>query len=152
MHQLQLRSVGSVRIDQKLKCEGLQGIAGQNCRCLIPFAMNRWLPAPQIIVIHAGQVIMYERVGMHRLNRARRRCCRSAGNAMQSRPFKDKKGAQGLTAFGGIDHSLRDIRLRKPSACLDGLLRDARCLCQCRLEFPSHLAEQSLWLAPHHPK
>ncbi len=47
--------------------------------------MNRRLPAPKIIIIHAGHIVMHERVGMERFDN-RGHGHRAGGfNAVQSR-------------------------------------------------------------------
>ena len=52
---------------QYFKSKRQQAIARKNRCRLVEFPMNRRLPAPQIIIVHGGQVVMGEGIAMHTL-------------------------------------------------------------------------------------
>ena len=60
------------RIGQQFEGQRLQRVARQDRRRLVPFHMHRRLAAPQVVVVHAGQVVMDQGIGMQRLDRRRR--------------------------------------------------------------------------------
>ena len=83
----------------QFKAQGLQCIARQHGRRIIPFFVNRWPPATHIVIIHAGQVIMNQGIGMDRLNP---RCGPDGlhgGNVKQARAFHNQKRAQTFAAL-----------------------------------------------------
>ena len=53
------------------KSQRLQAIAGQYRRCFIERSMRRRSAAAQIIVVHAWQIVMYQRIGVQKLNGCR---------------------------------------------------------------------------------
>ena len=53
---------------QQLECHGLQGITGEQGGGFVELAMAGGLAATQIVVIHAGQVIVDQRVAVYALH------------------------------------------------------------------------------------
>ncbi|CSI30706.1 Uncharacterised protein [Vibrio cholerae] len=53
---------------QNSKRQGLQGVAGQNGGGLIKLDMASGLAAAQLIIIHGGQIIMDQRIGVNTLH------------------------------------------------------------------------------------
>jgi hypothetical protein len=81
-------------------------IAHQNRRRLIPFHMHRGQAPAQIVIIHAGQIIMHQRIGVQRLDRRRRLNRLFRRDAMQRGPFHHQKRPQPLAALNGIAHRI----------------------------------------------
>ena len=60
---------GERAVDGKhLERERLQSIAGKDCGRLIELPMRGRAAAPQVIVIHRGQIVVHERVGVDQLD------------------------------------------------------------------------------------
>ena len=96
-------------VGENVKRQGMQGIAGQDRRCLIKGTVTSGFSAPQIIVIHGGQVIMDQGVGMNEFHRAGRSVqgihaypqCRAGG--------VDQDGPDPLTAAqDGVAHGFME--------------------------------------------
>jgi hypothetical protein len=71
--------------------------------------MHRRLPPAQVIIIHAWQIVMDERIGMHRLN-----CCRRPQRArlfyaVQAGGFQHQKCSQAFATLHRIPHGLRKL-------------------------------------------
>src|SRR5215475_1930376 len=60
-----------VRMRQNLECDGEKGIACEHRGCLVELDMRGRLSAAKIVVVHARQVVMDERVGVQRFDRRR---------------------------------------------------------------------------------
>ena len=54
---------------ENLERECQKRIAGEHGGCLVEGHMNGRPSAPEIVVVHAGQIVMHERIGVHRLDR-----------------------------------------------------------------------------------
>ena len=63
---------GAVVWGQQLKGQGLQRIPTQQSHGLSKLNMNRRLPPSKDVIIHAGHVIVNERIRMNELERASR--------------------------------------------------------------------------------
>ena len=79
-------------IRQNLKRDGQQGVACQHRRHFVKGDMGGGATAPQIIVIHAGQIVMHQRIGVQH--------------------FDGRAGAQGVAVIhpeqaGGMQHQER---------------------------------------------
>ena len=66
-------SRGRLCLRENFKCRCEKGIAGENGHAFPEDFVRGRLPAPQIVVIHAGQIVMNERVGVNAFDSARRR-------------------------------------------------------------------------------
>ena len=98
---------------QHLEGTRLQRVAREDRGRLVEGAVSGGLAAPKVVVVHGGQVIMHERIGVHHLDR----CSdpRRAG-------WRDREQQGGLdheeapeplaSAQRGIAHRLRETRLR----------------------------------------
>ena len=58
---------GQRRAQYGPKCLGLEGVAGQHGRALAEDLVVRRLAAAEIVVVHAGQVVVDERIGVQHL-------------------------------------------------------------------------------------
>lgn len=56
-------------ISQNGEGQGLQGVTGQNGGAFIKRLVHRWLTATQIVVIHGGQIVVQQGVGVDALHR-----------------------------------------------------------------------------------
>ena len=69
----QLRPHGAVWVGgfiaEQLKRQREQGIPGQNRRRLVKFAVQCGPAATQVVIVHAGQVVMDQRLGMDAFDR-----------------------------------------------------------------------------------
>ena len=88
-HEIELHALGQFRLVLGDDAEGTgqQAVAGQDRGRLVEGAMHRRLPAPQIVVVHGRQVVMYERIAVNAFQ------CR--GNAHHSVAF----GTEERSAF-----------------------------------------------------
>ena len=68
--------------------------------------MHRRQAAAQIVVIHAGHVVMHERIGVQRLDGRGGGHRLRLGDAIQRGRFEHQKGAQPLAALRRITHRL----------------------------------------------
>jgi hypothetical protein len=98
------------RAAQQLERQGLQRIAGQHRRRLVPFHMHCRQAAPQRIVIHRRQIVMHQAIGMQTFHRRRRIHRGVRRDAVQRRRFQHQKAAQPLAPRHGIAHRV-DHRL-----------------------------------------
>jgi hypothetical protein len=57
---------------QDVKCQRLQGVAHQDGRCLVIGLVNRWPTATKVVIIHRGEIIVYEGIHVNQLNSAGR--------------------------------------------------------------------------------
>ena len=51
-------------ISKDFESEREQRVARQNGGCLVERDMNRGLPAPQVVIVHAGQIVVDQRMGV----------------------------------------------------------------------------------------
>ena len=58
------------RASQRLKGQRQQRVAGQNRHRLAKFLMASGLPAPQIIIVESGKIVVNQRIGMDEFKRA----------------------------------------------------------------------------------
>ena len=68
--------------------------------------MYRGLPPTQGVIIHARHVIMHQRIGVQRLDRAGGGGGLRVHHPVQPRAFDHQKGSQALAACHGIAHRL----------------------------------------------
>ena len=69
-HQLGARAgVGAAARVGQLEGQRLQRVAGQHRGGLVPLAVHGGPAAAQVVVVHAGQVVVHQAVGVHRLDR-----------------------------------------------------------------------------------
>jgi len=71
--------------------------------------MHRRLPPTQVIIVHARQIIMDERIGMHRLNGRRRPERSRLFYAVQARGFQHQKSPQAFATLHRIHHGLGQL-------------------------------------------
>ena len=90
---------------QQLESQGLQGIARQQGRGFSELHMHGGLATAQHIVVHAGHVVMHQRIGMDQLDRA---TGAQRGRALAAHGFgscPDQQRAQALAAVEyGVAH------------------------------------------------
>ena len=122
-------SSASRRSAMQLERQRLQGVAHQQRGRLVVFDVHRGLAAAQDVVVHAGHVVVHQRIGMDHFHRR--------GDDFQARrigagEFARGKGEQRTHALAalerGIAHGLVQARrrvLRARQAALRGLLRRA---------------------------
>jgi hypothetical protein len=97
---------------QHQKSLGLQRIAGQYGGGFIKGAMHGGLAAAQIIIIHAGQIIMHQRIGVQHFNRRRHAQSRITRHAELRRAFQHQESAQSFAAAdAGVTHGFKKPRL-----------------------------------------
>ena len=74
--------------------------------------MHGGLAAAQIIIIHAGQIIMHQRIGVQHFNRRRHAQGRVARHVELRRAFQHQETAQPFAAaHAGIAHGFKQPRL-----------------------------------------
>ena len=93
-------------VTQNLERHGLKGVAHKYSRRFVPLPVDRRLPAAQIVVVHAGQIIVDKAIGMDAFDRG----CRPTGllgwNVKQASPFEDQEPTQSFAPTRGIPHAL----------------------------------------------
>jgi hypothetical protein len=75
-----------LRACQYFERHSMEGVASQNSCGVIERAVHSWLAAPHVVVIHARQVVMHERVYMDGLN--------SRSNAHRDRTINMKQSSR----------------------------------------------------------
>lgn len=95
------------RIGQDFEGKRQKRIARQYCRRLVEGLMRCRAAAPQIIVVHCGQIVVHERITMDAFDRRARVQRRFIRQAAQSGALQSEKGAQAFSASQcGIAHRL----------------------------------------------
>ena len=121
LHHFELRArfVGDAVLGQQLEGERLQRVAHQQRRSLVVLDVQRRLAAPENVVVHAGQVIVHQRIGVDQLDRGRcdldplRACIgQLAGGECQQRPHALAALQRGI-AHGFVQARRRKVRLRQ---------------------------------------
>jgi hypothetical protein len=98
---------GGVR--EEVEGKRLERVAHEDGGRLVPLAVDGGLAAPQVVVVHAGQVVVDEAVGVERLDRRRRADgATGVGDAEERGGFDDEEAAEALAAVGGVAHPLHD--------------------------------------------
>ena len=88
-----------------------QRIAGEKSRCFIKGFMGGGPTAAKIIVVHAGQVVMHERIGVHTFYGDGGRKGRFIPGPKQFCGGENQGGAQTFTpAFDGVAHGLVEAK------------------------------------------
>jgi hypothetical protein len=87
-------------IGQQFESEGLKRVADKDGGRLIPLLVHRWPPATQVVVIHAGQVVMDEAVGMDAFDGGGGIERLLRGHPEQPRRFQHQEPAQAFAAVG----------------------------------------------------
>ena len=101
---LRRKPAGTRQHPEGIQC---QSVACQQCRRLAEHAVVGRASAPQRVIVHAGQVIMDEREGMHHLNRRRERQRRRSIPAEQAAEFQRQRRTHPLPpGKQGVAHSL----------------------------------------------
>jgi hypothetical protein len=73
------------------KGERLQRVSGKDSGRLVPFAVDGGLTTAQVVVIHAGQIVMDKAVGVKRLNPSGGGGGVSCRSAMKASALYDKE-------------------------------------------------------------
>ncbi len=99
-------------VGQHPEGQGQEGVSGEHRGGLVELTVGR-RPAPaQIVVVHAGQVVVHQRIGVQHLDRsggAQRALFR---HAEQGRALQGQEGPQPLAAReDGVAHGLTDAGL-----------------------------------------
>ena len=101
--KLAFRVVGQGLRRHQLKCEGLQGVADQQRGGFIVFHMAGGFAAPEHVVVHAGQVVMHQGIGVDQFDRG-------GGDADARRigagEFAGGIGQQGAHALAAFQHAV----------------------------------------------
>ena len=88
-----------------LECESQQRIAGKERVCLAEFDMARRLAAAHIVVVHAGQIVVDERICVDKLDSARKGQSRFDAAAAHPAKFESQHRADTLAAvFDAVSH------------------------------------------------
>lgn len=67
------KAFGGRGIGSEFECQGEEGVTGENCQSFAKDFVGGGLAAAQIVIVHTGQVIMDQGVGMDTLYRGRQR-------------------------------------------------------------------------------
>ncbi|EKE16589.1 MAG: hypothetical protein ACD_10C00905G0003 [uncultured bacterium] len=94
------------RVGQQIEGQRLQRVTGQNRGGLIPFDMHGRQAAAQRVVVHRGQVVVDERIGVQRLDRGGGRDRGFRTQAQHAGGFQRQKPAQAFAARAGIGHGV----------------------------------------------
>ncbi len=126
------------RAGQDFERQGKKAIAGEHGGGFVEPPVGGWLAAPQVVVIHAGQVVVDERVGVQGFDRRRRPRRASGGAAEQASAAQGEEGPQALAAGEHrVAHSLAHTPVRRLGArqeLVQGALDDRRGLAHRLLE------------------
>ena len=82
----------------QLKSQALQAVPYQQCDGFVVFHMTRRFPAPQHVVIHTGQIVMNERIGMDQLHRSGQRSSLALHSVAQLSRSKSKQRTHPLSS------------------------------------------------------
>ncbi len=96
--RLQPRLDRALRRGEKLEGEGLQRVAGQDRGRLIPFHVHGRLAAAQRVVVHAGQVVVHQAVGVDAFDRGGGAQRLPGRDAEDRRALDREEGAEALAA------------------------------------------------------
>ncbi len=105
------------RIGEDLESDRQQSVARQDRGRFVESLVHRRPPAPQVVVIHGGQVIVYERVAMDAFERAGciQRLIRA--DAEQGRALDHEEGPEALAAAErAISHRFEQPRRNRAKA------------------------------------
>ncbi len=86
------------RVGQNLEGKGQQRVAGQHRRRLVELPVRGRLAAPQVVVVHAGQVVVHQGIGVQGLDRGADPQSPILRNVEQSRAGQDQEGPEPLSA------------------------------------------------------
>ncbi len=94
-------------IAQNFESKGQQGVPRKHGSRFIESAVQRRLAAPQVVIVHAGQVIMDKRLGMHAFDGRRDAKRTTAPRPQQITDRNDKHGTETLAGTQrGIAHGI----------------------------------------------
>ncbi len=87
------RSSASRVVGEELERERLQRIAHEQRGGLVELDVHRGLAAPQDVVVHAGKIVVHERIGVDQLDRARGRLAAVRPRRRRLRPRRKRAAA-----------------------------------------------------------
>ena len=91
---------------------GLQGVADQDGRGLVPLLVDGGLAAAQVVIVHRRQVVVDQRIAVDELHRRRHPHRAVAGDAEQAGAGHDQEGTQPLAAAQAcVAHRLEQLGL-----------------------------------------
>ena len=106
---------------QKFEGKALQGVSGEGCSRFVPFAVEGRLAAAQIVIVHARQIVMHQRIGMDAFDGQRSVQRSGLVHAVQAGTFQHQKAAQHLAAHHGIAHGLmQQVATGQPPVHMSG--------------------------------
>ncbi|CAH1653750.1 hypothetical protein CHELA20_54113 [Hyphomicrobiales bacterium] len=97
------RVIGAVRRRREFERQCQQGVPRENGGCLVEGDMNCRSPAPEVVIIHGGQIVMDERIAMQHFHRAG--CVHRMVHVTSEKPggFDDQERAQ---PFATTEHGM----------------------------------------------
>ena len=96
---------GDPRFGEDLESERVEGVAGEDRGPLVVGLVQRRLAAPQVVVVHGGEVVVHQRVAMHALDCGGDVEGDGGRNIEQRRAFEDEEGTEPLaSAEDGLAH------------------------------------------------
>lgn len=112
---------------EHLEREGLKGVAAQDGGRLVERTMTGGATAPQVVVIHRGQVVMHERIGMNELHgdRAGNRRFPSVGfgDAVAGAGPRSPENQRRAEPLSGGEHGVLERRDEPPRGVIGQLQR-----------------------------
>jgi hypothetical protein len=113
------------RVAQYLEPERQQGIAGEHCRGFVEGAMHGRLAAAEIVIVHARQIVVDERMDVHAFHRDCRSQRIGSLDLEERRGGNHKERPKPLPATDGcVAH-----RLMKPTARIRGVCQQGTKQC-----------------------
>ena len=121
-----IADAGHRLVREQLECEHLQRVAREDRGRLVEGAVRRRPAATQVVVVHRGQVVVHERIGVDQLDGRRRRVERVRCDADRAAGRIDEQRPDALAlAERGVAHCLR-AGARAPARPAAGSLRSTR--------------------------
>ena len=109
------------RTDQR-KGVGKKRVSCEDRGRFVESLVNRGFAAPQVIIVHRGQIVMHQRIGMHAFHGRRDAPQRTAIHAEQRSALDDEKSTKALAAAQRrIAHRFQDAGLRTGDRGKQGL-------------------------------
>ena len=119
--QAEIGAHGRVRMrigrGEDLEGERQQAVAGQDRGRLVKRLVRRGPPAPQVVIVHGGQIVVNQRIAVHAFKRRRRVQRPLDGHAEQRRALDHKERPHPLAAAQrAIAHRFEQARGGRPDA------------------------------------
>jgi hypothetical protein len=128
------KSFKTNRFRKDFKCDREEGISGEDGDSFPVFHVTRWHAATEIVVVHAGKIIVNERIGMNAFDCASRRECvrevsiagfggSKAENRAKALPTGEEAVAHRLMHGGGSSPGRREVAVERPVDDLTALFQ-----------------------------